>query len=238
MFSIFNTPNKKYVLKTDTFVCNRFGLAEFFAKNYESFETRQGLNVLDVGCGVFPIGIYLAEQKSNYVTGVELNPVAYECAINNVCALNLEKYVKLISGDFSTIYKQDNVGKFDLIVSNPPLDNKISCDKILKYASNSFKLLDDESYSYLTNSWHSHDGKDLTDHIFESANNILKKDGKIIIVFCNIDCTKTDYIYKKAELNNFIITKQMSSQISPDDIGVRSNISKKINVYMIEFGRQ
>lgn len=238
MFSIFNTPNKKYVLKTETFVCNRFGLAEFFAKNYESFETRQGLNVIDVGCGVFPIGIYLAEQKNNYVTGVELNPAAYECAANNICALNLDKSVKLINADFATLYKQDNVDRFDLIVSNPPVDNKITRERILKYASNSFEFLDDESYSYLTNSWHSPDGKDLIDHIFKAANEILKEDGKIIIVFCDIDCTTPDYVYKKAELNNFIITKKITSQISSADIGLRSNISKKINVYMIEFGRK
>lgn len=238
MYSIFNTPNKKYVLKTEAFVCNRFGLAEFFAKNYELFEIKQGLNVLDVGCGVFPIGIYLAEQKNNYVTGIELSPVAYKCAINNVCNLNLDKSVKLINGDFTILYKQYNIDKFDLIVSNPPLDNKISREKILKYASNTFKTLDDESYSYLTNSWHSPNGKDLTEYIFESANEILKQDGKIIIVFCDIDCTTPDYVYEKAELNNFLITKQISSQISSDDIGVRSTIVKKFNVYMMEFGRQ
>ena len=36
MYSKYNTPNKQYLLKTDDFVCNKFGLAEFFANNYEN----------------------------------------------------------------------------------------------------------------------------------------------------------------------------------------------------------
>lgn len=237
MHSYFNTPNKEYVLKTETFVCNKFGIAEFFTRNYESFEGKQGVRVLDVGCGVFPLGIYLADQKKNYVTGVELNPVAYKCAMDNVRDLNLDKYVKLINGDFRKLFKQYKEEKFDLIVSNPPLDNKISREEYLRYDSNSFKSLNDESYSYLTNSWHSPDGKDLADHIFESADKILKKDGKIILVFCDIDCETPDFVYRKAKSNNFMITNQITSQISCNDIGFRSDKNKKISVYMIKFGR-
>ena len=84
MYSKYITPDKQYLLKVDKFICNKFGLAEFFAKHYDCFGNMQGITVLDVGCGASPLGIFLSDQHKCKVTGVELNPIACSCARDNI----------------------------------------------------------------------------------------------------------------------------------------------------------
>lgn len=237
MYSKYNTPNKQYLLKTDDFVCNKFGLAEFFANNYENFGNIQGINVIDVGCGVLPLGIFLAEQKKCKVTGIDLNPIACRCAEDNADKLKLNDSVKIITENFAVFTENYKGDKFDLIVANPPVDDKITNDVILKYANNKFQELDNKSFSYLTNSWHSVEGKCLIDYIFEFGQKNLKLNGRIIIVFCTVDCTSPNYVYEKSKKYDYYISKTIEDFISSESIGVESLGTDKIDTFMVEFRR-
>lgn len=237
MYSKYITPDKQYLLKVDKFICNKFGLAEFFAKHYDCFGNMQGITVLDVGCGASPLGIFLSDQHKCKVTGVELNPIACSCARDNIKKLNIEDSIKIINDNFVTFIEKYKGSKFDLIVANPPVDDKITSKDIIKYADNTFEILDDESFSYLTNSWHSVEGKDLIDYIFEFGQKNLKSDGRIMIVFCTIDCVSPEYVYGKAKKYHYEISKIVDDYISAASIGAESLKTDKINTYMVEFRR-
>lgn len=238
MYSKYITPNKQYLLKVDKFICNKFGLAEFFAEHYDCFGNMQGIDVLDVGCGALPLGIFLSDQHKCKVTGVELNPIACSCARENIKKLNIEDSIKIINGNFATFIEKYKGQKFDLIVANPPVDDKITSKDISKYADDTFEILDDESFSYLTNSWHSVEGKDLIDYIFEFGQKNLKSDGRIMIVFCTIDCVSPEYVYGKAKKYDYEISKVVDDYISAASIGAESLKMDKIYTYMVEFRRR
>lgn len=238
MYSKYITPNKQYLLKVDKFICNKFGLAEFFAEHYDCFGNMQGIDVLDVGCGALPLGIFLSDQHKCKVTGVELNPIACSCAKENIKKLNIEDSIKIINGNFATFTEKYKGQKFDLIVANPPVDDKITSKEISKYADDTFEMLDDESFSYLTNSWHSVEGKDLIDYIFEFGQKKLKSDGRIMLVFCTIDCVSPEYVYGKAKKYDYEISKVVDDYISAASIGAESLKMGKIYTYMVEFRRR
>lgn len=238
MYSKYITPEKQYQLRTNKFICNKFGLAEFFAKHYNCFNNVQGIHVLDVGCGASPLGIFLSDQHRCEVTGVELNPIACNCARANIKKIKLDNLIKIINGDFAALTEKYEGQKFDLIVANPPVDDKVTNEDILKYADNTFETLDDQSFSYLTNSWHSTEGKDLTDYIFEFGQKNLKPDGRIMIVFCTIDCDSPEYIYEKAKKYDYEISKIVNDCISAESIGAEFLGMDKIDTYMVEFRRR
>jgi methylase of polypeptide subunit release factors len=82
------------------------------------------------------LGIFLADQKQCKVTGVDLNPKACKCAEDNISNLKLNNSIKVINYDFAVFTENYKGDKFDLIVANPPVDDKITNDVILKYANN------------------------------------------------------------------------------------------------------
>lgn len=238
MYSEYSTPDKQYQLKTNSFVCNKFGLAEFFAKHYNELGDIQENNVLDVGCGALPLGIFFADQRGCEVIGVELNPIACSCAEDNIEELGLRDSIKLINEDFAIFTEKYHGRKFDLIVANPPVDDKVTNEDILKYAENSYEMLDDGSFSFLTNSWHSVVGKDLIDYIFEFGQKNLETDGRVIIVFCTIDCSSPEYVYEKAKRYDYVISKVIEDYISAESIGAESLGIDKVYTYMVELRRQ
>lgn len=237
MISEFCTPGKRYLLETDTFICNKFGLAEFFAEHYSTFGLEKCDKVLDVGCGAMPLGIFLAEKYECSVKGIDLNPVACRCAERNIANLGLNNLIEVCNKDFSVFQEKNTKEKYDLIVANPPIDEKVSRDEILKYANNSFNELDDNSYSYLTNSWHSKEGKDLSDYIFEFGQRNLEDSGAVIMVFCTIDCASPEFVYKKAIKRGFRINKVINKYIASERIGAESLGIDNVRAYMVEFRR-
>ena len=237
MYSEYTTLEKQYRMKTDKFICNKFGLAEFFAKHYKEFGGTQRIHTLDVGCGALPMGIFLADQFQCNVMGVELNPTACRCANENIEKFNLKNAVEIINADFSVFSKQYAGKKFDLIIANPPLDDRVTHDDILKYADNTYETLDSDSFAFLTNSWHSAEEKDLADYIFEFGQNNLKPDGRVILVFCMIDCSSPDYVYKKAANYGYKISWGIDDYISSESIGAESLGIHKVHTFMTEFKR-
>ena len=237
MYSEYNTPNKRYYLKTDKYICNKFGLAEFFANHYDEFGYDKKLHVLDAGCGAMPLGIYLADQFECDIMGVELNPIACRCAVDNTEQLKLTDMVSIENSNFVDFSEQYEEDLFDYIVANPPVNENVSVEEIIKYTDNTYEKFDDGSYSFLTNSWHSSDGKDLVDYIFEFGLRALKPSGWIILVFCTIDCASPNYVYKKAENYGYIISRVIDDYIPAESIGAESLGLDKVHTFMVEFRR-
>lgn len=237
MHSSYCTPYKTYYLKTNKYICNEFGLAEFFSRHFSEFETREGLRVLDAGCGAMPMGIFLADQYRCDVTGVDLNPVACSCAEENIEKNNLSNKAIVIHDNLINVIEENSENNYDLIVANPPIDDKFDIGDAVKYKDYSFDTLNDELFSFLTNSWHSADGRDMVDYIFESGEKILKQNGKIILVFCNIDCDSPKYVYDKAIMAGYKVYKVVDGIISAKSIGADFMKTDDVCTWMVEFRR-
>lgn len=74
-------------------------------------------NVLDMGCGYGPIGIYIAKKYPNmHVTMVDVNRRALDLVNQNIEA-NQVKNIKVIESDlFKAV-----TNTYDLIITNPPI---------------------------------------------------------------------------------------------------------------------
>lgn len=238
MKSLFTTPLETFCLSTDKFICNKFGLAEFFAEHYEQLEIKAKGPVLDVGCGAGPLGIFLAKEYDLPVTGVEINPTAFQCCQNNIKAFSLSDKFNVLNMNFDSFESANPCIKFNIIVSNPPIDDTISDETVKKYADDDFKHLDPESFSYVTNSWHHIDGTDLVDLIFMYARDHLENSGSVVIVFCLIDCHSPEVVLNKAVRYGFIARQIIHGKITPESIGADSFLSENITTYMISFQRK
>lgn len=82
------------------------------------FNEDEPVRVLDLGCGIGILGIMLALRHKNVLcTLTDINERAVHLAKMNVRHFKLQDRLEVVSGD-----KYENVvGKFDLIITNPPI---------------------------------------------------------------------------------------------------------------------
>jgi len=235
MISEFRTGRKTYHLKTDPLCCNRFGLAEQLADCYGRLSLPPPRDVLDVGCGAGPLGIYFAEQFPCSVVGVELNPIACACCAENLEALDLTDCFRLVRGNFRQFAASVGSMMFDLIVSVPPVDTSVPPETVQRYDGQDFQVMNPRSFAYLTNSWHNGDGTDLLDLIFRYGQAHLREDGRIVIAFCLIDCEDPAYVTRKAEQYHYICVDQIEETISPESVGVGREASRELRTFVMNF---
>ena len=78
-------------------------------------------SVLDVGTGSGLIALMIAQRNAEAtVTGVEIDADAATEARENVAASPWHDRINIVEGDFKELVHNDSLGKYDLIVSNPP----------------------------------------------------------------------------------------------------------------------
>ena len=236
MFSTFTTPLRTYELKVDKFVCNKFGIAEFFARSLTSLPVTCK-KVLDVGCGAGPLMIFLADQYDVQVTGVELNAKACSCCRDNISKLLCSGMNTVFEGEFSSFAQICADAKFDLIVSNPPLDETVTSFDISYFNAKGFTQLDSKSFSYVTNSWHDKAGNDLLDQIFNYSVEHLTPDGMIAIAFCEIDGAKLSVVETKANKCGFRLLYSISDTIPPASIGAETVTTTDVIAHYAVFKR-
>ncbi|MBQ2494345.1 MAG: class I SAM-dependent methyltransferase, partial [Bacilli bacterium] len=110
---------ENFTLKSDAGVFSKDGLDDGSRLLLETIaKTDLGTEILDLGCGVGPIGLTLAKlDPRRHVTLADVNLRALECAKANAKSLGVETQVDIISSDvYSSIPKT-----FSTIVTNPPI---------------------------------------------------------------------------------------------------------------------
>lgn len=81
-------------------------------------KTDLGNSILDMGCGIGPIGLLLAHfDKNRHITLVDVNRRALDCAKQNAAKLGLSSRVDVFESD---VYSNIN-SSFSTIVTNPPI---------------------------------------------------------------------------------------------------------------------
>ncbi|MBI6530511.1 methyltransferase [Proteus vulgaris] len=233
--SSFLTKKINYQLDVDKFICNKFGLAEFFADKYELLNFKNINNVLDVGAGAGPISLFLSHQYNIKTTAIEINPIAYNCCLSNINKYKVKNKVNVINADFSTYRKHNKNRGFDLIVSNPPLRNKNS-DPSLIYQLSIDEIknnIDSSIYSFLTNSWCDQNQLDLLDHIFLYYLENYHKQTYIVLVCCDIEFDSIQLVTEKTKKYGLNIIKILSGDIKSSSIGTEGLIDGKILSHII-----
>ena len=78
-------------------------------------------NVLDLGSGCGTLGVLLcAKDASCRVTGVELDPLAHDAALQNIARNGLQDRMKSICADLRSFSEGIAPGQFQVCISNPP----------------------------------------------------------------------------------------------------------------------
>ncbi len=115
----FEMFGEKYLLKSDSGVFSKDGLDDGSRLLLETIaKTDLGNEILDLGCGVGPIGLILAHlDPSRRVCLADVNDRALECCRQNAATLGVSEQVEIVHSDvYLNIDK-----KFSTIVTNPPI---------------------------------------------------------------------------------------------------------------------
>ena len=115
----FDLLGEHYRLHSDAGVFSKDGLDDGTRLLLETIaKTDLGTNILDLGCGVGPIGLILARtDPSRHVVLADVNDRALECAKQNASLLGVDAQVEIVHSDvYSSISRS-----FSTIVTNPPI---------------------------------------------------------------------------------------------------------------------
>ena len=127
------------------------------------------LSILDIGIGSGCILLSILKEKNDfYGTGIDISKNALKICKFNAINLNVIKRLKL----YKTNVDKFNIGKYDLIVSNPPYIKK-----------NKIKYLDRDvaSYEPLLALDGGLDGLSEIRKVIKKASELIKKNGKFIL---------------------------------------------------------
>ena len=115
----FSFLGEEYHFYSDSGVFSKDGLDDGSRYLLETIaKTDLGLNILDLGAGVGPIGLILAHLDPNrQVTLADVNLRALDCCRKNAATLGVAKQVQIIPSD---VYSNLN-SQFSTIVTNPPI---------------------------------------------------------------------------------------------------------------------
>ena len=232
--STFNASDDKYYeLFAREYTCNKFGLAEILAHNFDHLNLSMCSTALDVGSGVGPISLFLADSYGIKVSAVDINPLAYQCCVKNIEKYQAQDRITAFNIDFSKAASLLPFKTYDLIVANPPIHSPT--DKIhdaLTLHTDKTQKMDRHLYAFLTNAWRDEHGLDLVDHIFRFADKRLNDDGHIIIVCCDIDIDCCLYMRKKEKIYHYHEKVKVECRISPESIGAENFLCNPIKTYI------
>ena len=134
-----------------------------------SFFKNKKINILDIGTGSGCILLsILKELCFSRGTGIDISPKAIETAKTNSKNFNLSSRAKFKVFDL----KKYNIGKYDLIVSNPPYIPSSDIKNLSK---------DIRNYEPLTALNGGSDGLDLIIKVIYKSNHLLKRDGLLAL---------------------------------------------------------
>ncbi|MBQ7330543.1 MAG: methyltransferase [Oscillospiraceae bacterium] len=98
-----------FPLSTDSMLLGRF------------VTLKRNARVLDLGSGCGTLGAILcAKDETCVVTGMEIDPTAHDCALENIDRNDLQSRLFSICADIRDADRLLSAGSFDACVSNPP----------------------------------------------------------------------------------------------------------------------
>lgn len=115
----FDLLGETYRLKSDRGVFSKRGLDDGTRILLETIANLSlGRKILDLGCGVGPIGLILAHLDPNkFITLADVNIRALELSKKNADILGVSSQVEIVNSD---VYLNIN-SIYDTIISNPPI---------------------------------------------------------------------------------------------------------------------
>ena len=132
-------------------------------------KNKNKLNILDIGIGSGCILLSILREKKNfYGTGIDISKNTLNICKINAANLNVAKRLKL----FKTNVDKFTLGKYDLIVSNPPYINK----NRIKYLE-----MDVAKYEPLMALDGGLDGLSEIRKVINKSSELIKKNGKFIL---------------------------------------------------------
>ncbi len=153
-------------------------------------KNKNKLNILDIGVGSGCILLSILKEKKNFTgSGIDISKDALNICKINAAKLNVINRLKL----FKTNVDKYNIGKYDLIVSNPPYINK-----------NKIKYLDKDitSYEPLLALDGGLDGLSEIRKVISKSSDLIKKKGKFIL---EIGFDQKNKVIKLLERKGFYI---------------------------------
>lgn len=172
----------------------------------------KSINILDIGTGTGCILLsVLKELKNSRGIGIDISSNAIKVAKINSKKLNLNYRSKFINIDLNKY----NVGKYDLIISNPPYIPSREIKNLSK------DIINFEPMSALDGGI---DGLDLTKKVIYKSKYLLKRRGLLVIEIGNKQYNKTADILKKS---GFKITNKVYDY----NDNVRCIISTKVDFF-------
>ena len=167
------------------------------------------LQVLDIGTGSGCILLSIIKERSNfYGTGIDVSKKSIKVSKINAKQLNLTNRVKFIHSSVDNF----NIGKYDLIVSNPPYIESFS----LKYLEKN--VVNFEPKLALSGGL---DGFSKIRKVINKARTLIKKNGKFIL---EIGFNQKNKVKKILKEEGFYINKSIKDYGNND----RCIISTKI----------
>ena len=166
--------NKKYFWNSEFFVTNDTLIprpdTELIVENVLKFtKNKNKLNILEIGIGSGCIIIsVLKERKNFYGTGIDISKNCLNISKINAINLKVSSRLKL----FKSNVDKFNLGKYDLIVSNPPYIKKHN----LKYLERD--VVGFEPKQALDGGL---DGLSETRKVIKKSSELIKKNGKFIL---------------------------------------------------------
>tara|TARA_Y100000590_G_C15566868_1_gene956988 strand:+ start:72 stop:908 length:837 start_codon:yes stop_codon:yes gene_type:complete len=145
----------------------------------------KSINVLDIGSGSGCILLSILKELTNSVgIGIDISKKAVQTSIFNAKKMNLSKRASFKICDISKFF----LGKYDLIVSNPPYISSKDIKKLSK------DIINYEPLSALNGGI---DGLDLTKKVIYKSSKLLKKSGIFALEIGNRQYFKVSHILKK-----------------------------------------
>ena len=182
--------NKKFFWKSDFFI--NYGTliprpeTELIVENVLNLtKNKHKINILDIGIGSGCILLsILNERKDFYGTGIDLSQNSLNISKINANNLNVSSRLKLFKTDVDKFF----LGKYDLIVSNPPYINNYNIKYLEKDVSKfEPKLALDGGL----------DGLAVFRKVIKKSSKLIKKNGKLILEIGFNQKTKVINLLKK-----------------------------------------
>ncbi len=166
--------NKKFFWNSEFFITNDILIprpdTELIVDNALSLTKQKNkINILDIGVGSGCILLSILKERENfYGTGIDISKKCLDISKINAVNLKVDSRLKLYKTDVDKF----NLGKYDLIVSNPPY---IKINK-LKYLDKD--VADFEPRLALNGGL---DGLSVIRKVIKKSSELIKKNGKFIL---------------------------------------------------------